>query len=340
MTHIAMDVHKKRSVLAYQTPAAEEPKIVRCYTTRASLAKVLSELPRPWIVCVEATRQSPAVVRWLRELEVDDIQLVDPKGLKAFVKGKPKTDARDAKEMLALLRIGRLPKAYLAPPQVQEVRALTRTRAYVRRGSTSLRNQLRALLNQHGLEVPARNLCGVGAQRQLAESMAQLGPLGQTAADQLNPLLLATEQALDILDGRVREVLGRQPVAQALMALPGIGPVMALALAAELGEIERFEDVAHLWSYAGLAPRANDSDEHQGERHLPQRCNKRLRHLTIQAAQAASRSHQPSNARRTYQRLRGRGLHHNTAKVAAARDLLKDIFYGWKRAQDQTQPAA
>jgi len=340
MTHIAMDVHRKRSVLAYQTPAEAEPKVVRCYTTRAGFARVLGALPRPWIVCLEATRQSPAVVRWLGELEVEAVQLVDPKGLKAFVKGKPKTDARDAKEMLALLQMGRLPKAYLAPPEVQEVRALTRARAYVRRGSTSLRNQLRALLNQHGLEVPARDLCGVAGRRQLAESVAQLGPLGQSAAGQLTPLLLATEQALDVLEGHVREELARQPVAQALMLLPGLGPVMALAVTAELGEIERFEDVAHLWSYAGVAPRAHDSDEYQAERHLPQRCNKRLRHLAVQAAQAAARCRQPSNARRTYQRLCRRGLHHNTAKVAAARELLKDIYYCWKRAGRATELAA
>jgi len=340
MTHIAMDVHRKRSVLAYQTPAVEEPKIARCYTTRAGLGKVLGALPRPWVVCVEATRQSPAVVRWLRELEVDDIQLVDPKGLKAFVRGKPKTDARDAKEMLVLLQMGRLPKAYLAPPAVQEVRALTRTRGYVRRASTSLRNQVRALLNQHGLEVPARDLCGVGGRRQLAECVAQLGPLGQIAADQLSPLLLGTEQALDVLDAQVREELAHQPVARALTALPGIGPVMALALAAELGEIERFEDVAHLWSYAGLAPRAHDSDDYQAERHLPQRCNKRLRHLAVQAAQAAARSRQPSPARRTYQRLCRRGLHPNTAKVAAARDLLKDIFYTWHQEVAPSPAAA
>ncbi len=98
MTHIAMDVHKKRSVLAYQTPAESEPQIVRCYTTPGDIAKVLSERPRPWIVCLEATRQSPAVVRGLQELGVDEIQLVDPKGLKAFLKGKPKSDARDAKD--------------------------------------------------------------------------------------------------------------------------------------------------------------------------------------------------------------------------------------------------
>jgi transposase len=340
MTHIAMDVHKKRSVSAYQTPAEAEPKIVRCYTTRASIEKLLEALPRPWIVCLEATRQSPAVVRWLQELGVDEIHLVDPKGLKAFVQGKPKTDARDAKEMLGLLQVGRLPKAYLAPPEVQEVRALTRTRAFVRRGSTTLRNQLRALLNQHGLEVPARDLCGIGGWRQLAEATARLGPHGQTAAQELAALLRATEAALDSLDGRVREALAQQPVARALTALPGIGPVMALALVAELGEIERFPDVPHLLSYAGLAPRANDSDDHRGERHLPQRCSKRLRSLVIQAAQGACRSRQPSNARRTYERLRARGLHRNTAKIAAARELLKDIFYAWQRAEAQTPLAA
>jgi len=340
MTHIAMDVHKKRSVSAYQTPAESEPQIVRYYTTRASIGELLGELPRPWIVCLEATRQSPAVVRWLQELGVDEIHLVDPKGLKAFLQGKPKTDARDAKAMLGLLQANHLPKAYLAPAAVQEVRALTRTRAFVRRGSTSVRNQLRALLNQHGLEVPARDLCGIIGQRQLTESLAHLGPQGQAAAHELNALLQATEATLDVLDAGVRAELAQQPVAQALMARPGIGPVMALAVVAELGEIDRFPDVPHLLSYAGLAPRAHDSDDHRGERHLPQRCSKRLRSLVIQSAQAACRSRQPSNARRTYERLRARGLHSNTAKIAAARELLKDLFYAWQQAEAPTGDAA
>ncbi len=339
MTHIAMDVHKKRSVLAYQTPSMEELKVVRCFTRREELSRIFEALPRPWIVCLEATRQSAAVVRWLRELAVDGNHLVDPKELKPFMKGKPKSDARDAKEMLNLLQMGRLPESYLAPPEVEEVRALTRTRGYVRRGSTRLRNQLRTLLNQRGLEVPAKNLCGVGGQEQLKGLTEELGVYGQMAISQLNPLLLMTEQALDVLDGAVREELTRQPVAQALMELPGIGPVMALGLVAELGEIERFEDLDHLISYAGLAPLANDSDEHQGERHLPFRCNKRLRALATQASQAACRSNSDSRARRTYDRLCARGLHPNTAKVAAARELLKDVFYCWKRVV-ASDPAA
>jgi transposase len=332
MTHIAMDVHKKRSVLAYQTPAMEELKVVRCFTRREEFAEIFEGLPRPWIVCLEATRQSPAVVRWMRELAVDEIHLADPRQLKAFVKGKPKSDARDAKEMLSLLQVRRLPEGYLAPEPVEELRSLTRTRAYVRRGSTRLRNQLRTLVNHRGLEVMATDLCGAGGQQQLKAAIAQLGVYGQMAANQLNPLLLATEQALDVLDAATRDELTRQPIARALMDLPGIGPVLALGLVAELGEIERFENPEHLISYAGLAPLAHDSDEFQAPRHLPFRCNRRLRALATQASQAACRGNTDCKARRTYERLCARGLHPNSAKIAAARDLLKDVFYCWKQA--------
>ena len=90
--------------------------------------------------------------------------------------------------------------------------------------------------------------------------------------------------------------------------------MVALALVAELGEIERFENPEHLISYAGLAPLAHDSDEFQAPRHLPFRGNTDCK------------------ARRTYERLCARGLHPNSAKVAAARDFLKDVFYCWKQA--------
>src|SRR5206468_1178621 len=41
----------------------------------------------------------------------------------------PETDARDSRNLAELLRMGRLPKAWLAPPQVRELRELVRYRA-------------------------------------------------------------------------------------------------------------------------------------------------------------------------------------------------------------------
>ena len=70
---------------------------------------------------------------------------------------------------------------------VEELRSLTRTRAYVRRGSARLRNQLRTLLNHRGLEVMAMEPYGGGGQQQLKPAIAQLAVYGQMAANQLNP---------------------------------------------------------------------------------------------------------------------------------------------------------
>jgi transposase len=343
MTHIAMDVHKKRSTLAYVTPGMEAPKVVGCYTTREDLQRVLGGLPAPWVVVVESSRQSPCVTRWLQEFGVAELYLVDARELHRFVADKPKTDARDAKEMLRLHLMGRLPECYLASQRVQDWRTLSRARTFARGLSTATRNFIRSVLNQLGLEVRASDLCGAGAQAQLAELKAQLGPLGQVALEQLGGLLAAIEQYLHELDQAIRAAIVDQPAAQALMEMPGIGPVLALGFLAEMGEIERFEDPKHLIGYAGLGPKANDSDDYHGPRHLPKCCNKRLRNWAIQAAQCASRCQKPSKARATYQRLRTREetpLRPNVARLGAARALLTDLFYRWNRAVSPVHPTA
>ncbi|NIM48750.1 MAG: IS110 family transposase [Gemmatimonadales bacterium] len=339
MTHIAMDVHRKRSTLAYVTPGMAEPEVVRCYTTPKDFAKVLGELPRPWVVCVESTRQSPAVVCWLREMGVDELHLVNAQALHNFTKGKPKTDARDAKEMLDLQLMGRLPECYLATQGVQDWRALSRTRAFIRKTSTAVRNAIRALLNQHGVEIAYRDLQGAAAQEQLAQLQEQLGPQAWVALQQLMLLLSVTEESLKALDAEIEAQVAQQPAAQALTEIPGVGAILAFGFLAEMGEIDRFEAPPHLISYAGLAPRADDSDEYRGPRHLPKRCNKRLRHLAIQATQCASRTQAESRTRAAYGRLVKR-LKPNTAKIAAARVLLKDVFYRWNQAVTPSDVAA
>jgi transposase len=317
----------------------EEPKVVRCYTTPEDFAKVLGELPGPWVVCVESTRQSPAVVRWLREMGVEELHLVNAQELHNFTKGKPKTDARDAKEMLDLHLMGRLPECYLAAQRVQDWRALSRGRAFMRKTSTAVRNMIRALLNQHGVDIPYRDLQGLAAQEQLGELQEQLGPQARVALQQLTMLLAVTEESLKELDAEIEAQIAQHPVTQALTEIPGIGTVLAFGFLAEMGEIDRFEDAPHLISYAGLAPRADDSDEYHGPRHLPKRCNKRLRHLAIQATQCASRTRAESRTRAAYSRLTKR-LKPNTAKIAAARVLLKDVFYRWNQAVTSTNVAA
>jgi transposase len=332
MTYIAMDVHKKRSTLAYWIPGMEGPKIVKCYTTRDEFARVLSEVPEPWVLALESTRQSPAVVKWLRELSVEEIHYANPQELHAFNKGKPKTDVRDAKTMLKLLRMGELPECYLAPPEVEDQRVLSRGRRGFREISTRLRNFVRAVLAQQGLDCEGRDLRGQGAREELEALVEQLSPLRKLVVTLCLTLLDQVEACVSATEAEIEHQVGEDEVAQALMELPGIGIVIAHALRAEMGEIGRFPDPKHLHSYAGLAPKCHDTGDFSGERHLPQRCNKRLRHWAILAAQGAARSRSPSKARRTYQRITKRAKP-NVAKVAAARSLMTEVFHRWSQVE-------
>jgi transposase len=57
-----------------------------------------------------------------------EVHLAHPLGVKAFTYRRVKNDERDAADLAGLLRMGRLPEAWLAPPEIRELRELTRYR--------------------------------------------------------------------------------------------------------------------------------------------------------------------------------------------------------------------
>ena len=62
-----------------------------------------------------------------------------------------------------------------------------------------------------------------------------------------------TEQIHDV-DGRVRKTCKLSAEAKLLLGVPGIGPLSALVILAELGDISRFPTAEHAVSFARLAP--------------------------------------------------------------------------------------
>ncbi len=57
-----------------------------------------------------------------------EVHLAHPLGVKAFSYRRVKNDARDAADLADLLRMGRLPEAWIAPAEVRDLRELTRYR--------------------------------------------------------------------------------------------------------------------------------------------------------------------------------------------------------------------
>jgi len=84
--------------------------------------------------------------------------------VKAFSYRRVKNDERDAADLADLLRMGRLPEAWIAPPATRELRELVRHRAKLVALRTSVKCQVHAVLAAAGIPVTMSDLFGVGGR--------------------------------------------------------------------------------------------------------------------------------------------------------------------------------
>jgi transposase len=113
---------------------------------------------------------------------------------------------------------------------------------------------------------------------------------------------------------------------QALLALPGIGPVLAAVIVAEIGDIRRFRSPGRLACWAGLTPRHYESDTKVARGHIIKHGSPLLRWAAVEAIQRQPAGSRISAARDRIIARRGKEAR-RIAKAAAARQLLTCVFY-------------
>jgi transposase len=171
---------------------------------------------------------------------------------------------RDAADLADLLRMNRLPQAWIAPPATRELRELVRYRAKLVALRSGLKAQIHAVLAKAGVLIAVSDLFGVTGRHRLAKVA-----LGFAYAERIGSLL----DLIDILDGHearfaamIAERLDTHPGYQAIQRLPGIGPVLAAVVVAEIGDVQRFAGPAQLCSWAGLTPAPPRIGHHRAPR--------------------------------------------------------------------------
>lgn len=107
-----------------------------------------------------------------------------------------------------------------------------------------------------------------------------------------------------------------------LRSIPGVGPLTALVVIAELGDLRRFNSARQLTSFVGLAPRLRESGTSlKRQAHLSRSGNASVRRIMYMAAMAAVRT-KGSCFRQQYDRLIDRGKARKSAIMAIARKML------------------
>jgi transposase len=293
---------------------ASTPAALRAAMVEAGTApKVVLEATYGWYWAVETLQRLGA-----------EVHLAHPLGVKGFAYRRVKNDERDAADLADLLRMGRLPEAHIAPAPTRALRELVRHRVKLSRWRASAKTSVHAVLAKRGVVVPMSDLFGVEGTALLDQ--LRLEPAYAARVSSLRDLITMLGAEVTGFDFLIAQVLAGHPGYRAIQRISGVGPVFASVFVAEIGDPARFASADKLTSWAGLTPRHRESDTTVHRGRITKQGNKLVRWAAIEAVQ---RSAEPAvtTHRANIAERRGRSGR-NIAKVAAARVLLKLVYYG------------
>jgi transposase len=260
--------------------------VMRRRISRAKMLEFFGELS-PCLVGIEAC---PSAHHWGRELAAlgHTVRLMPPSYVKAYLK-RSKNDANDA---AAICEAVTRPSMRFVPIKTKEQQAallLHRARQLLVRQRTMLSNALRGHLAELGI-VSAKGRNGIG---QL------LGII----TDGVDPRVAPARAILDVL-ARQYSAIGIEirsidksilvlhrscEASRRLEEIPGIGPIVATALVAEVGDWKQFRSGRNLAAWIGLVPKQHTTGGKDKLGSITKQGNRYLRWLLVAGAVAVIR---------------------------------------------------
>ena len=217
--YVGIDLHRRRSVIVRRDADGEVLATTRIDNDPAALAAVVSDAgPEPEVV-LEACYGW----YWAADLLADAgarVHLAHPLG-NNWGHRRVKNDERDATDLVDLLRMGRLAEAWIAPPELRELRELVRYRAKLVHLRSGLKAQVHSVLAKEGVAVPMSDLFGVSGQALL--DTCELGEAYAVRVESLRDILEVVGREVTMLEGRIAAALDNDAGYWAIQAIPGVG---------------------------------------------------------------------------------------------------------------------
>lgn len=327
--YVPIDLHRHRSVVMHMTAEGEVLGWTRLANDpEALVAEVLKDCPAEEVeVAIEATYGWYWAVDALEGAGVN-VHLTAPSRLAAFEGRRVKNDQLDCQILGDLLRSNMLPEAWISTQPVRHWRELVRYRAKLVATRSGCKAQVHAVIAKRGIKVPMTDLFGKGG-RQLLDHLLTTDAWFQSAFGQriasLLVLIDTLDDEIDKLNDTIGGVFADHGGYHAIQQIPGVGPVIAAIMVAEIGDIDRFASAGHLASWCGLTPRHRESDTKVSRGRITKQGNRLVRWAAIEAAQKPRRD---TYLHRWREQLAERRNSRSVAKVAAARKIVTLVFYG------------
>jgi transposase len=317
---VGIDLHRRRSVVVRTSESGEVLEATRILNDVDRLNSVMAragegpevvlEATYGWYWAVDALQAGGALVH-----------LAHPLGVKAFEYRRVKNDVRDATDLADLLRLGRLPEAWIAPPTTRELRELVRHRAKLVGLRSHCKAEVHAALAKCGVQVLMSDLFSVPGQ-DLLDRCPLPGPYA-ARVQSLRRLMDDLDAEIELFARLTRGRLAGDPGYTALQQLPGIGPVLAAVFLAEVGDVGRFRAAPQLACWAGLTPKHHESDTTVRRGSITKQGSRLVRWAAVESVKALG----PTTVVGAYKKQVAARRGTNIGTVAAARKQTEFVFY-------------
>jgi transposase len=352
---VGLDVHKERIAVAHASPdrSSEVVSVGQIGTRETDLDKLLRRLhshASRRVVAYEAGPCGDGLYRRLSEKGVCCL-VVAPSRIPKAPGERVKTDRRDATQLARLLRSGDLTSVYVPTVEDEAVRARARAREASIGVLKAAKLRLKSFLLRHGLHDSGRATWNEAHLRYLAKVVCPTAAQQIVFQESLRAVNDQTERVRRLEDELV-EIAATwrlRPIVDAFQSMRGVQSHTAVTIAAELGDLTRFDTPRQLAAFVGLIPSAYSTGASRRLGPITKTGNGHARRALVEAAwayrspakvsahlqQRIERCPQPiqeiawkAQVRlcKRYRRMVARGKNPNVVVTALAREILAFLW--------------
>ena len=285
ITTIGLDIAK--SVFQVHGVNVAGQVVVRRQLKRRYVLAFFQKLP-PCLIGIEACASSH---HWSRELQAlgHTVRLMPPAYVKPYVK-RQKNDATDAEAICEAVTRANMRFVETKTPEQQSGLVLHRTRHLFIRQQTAVINAIRAHLTEFGIVAPV----GRNGVEDLLDVVAdpsdkRVPPIARACLAALGAQLHSLKEQILEFDRMIRAWHRSSEMSLRLDDCPGVGPVLATALAATIADPKAFRSGRNFSAWIGLVPKQYSSGGKNRLCSISKQADRYLRSLFVAGALAVIR---------------------------------------------------
>ena len=311
--------------------------VIRRQLKRRYVLAFFEKLP-PCLVGIEACASSH---HWSRELKAlgHTVRLMPPAYVKPYVK-RQKNDAADAEAICEAVTRANMRFVATKTPEQQSGLTLHRTRHLFIRQQTAVINVIRAHLTEFGIVAPVGRK-GIEALLDVVANPTdkRVPVIARACLAALGAQLRRLKEQILEFDRMIMAWHRACEASRRLEEIPGIGPIVATALVAEIGDWREFRSGRNLAAWIGLVPRQHSTGGKDKLGGITKQGNRYLRWLLVTGAMAVIRyAKKHGSGRRPWLARLMERRHTKVAAVALANKMARMAWAIMVRSERYKEP--